>query len=216
MALKIALGLLLVGLILPALGWLGTGYLFLFAGFVLLIKTSCVARVLAAAVVALVLLVPGAIVNYFRLSGQEAARKCCAGSEVALLPGMEQEMHKRIAEERWTDASRILKEIQRTDPRRPGLDAASKQIQAGLAKQEAARVESDRQAKVVSGIAAAEKVVKDKTACDTPKAIADAWASLKLAKREDPGGRRRRPRRLASSVAARPLRQVSQGACSRS
>lgn len=188
MALKIALGLLLVGLILPALGWLGTGYLFLFAGFVLLIKTSCVARVLAAAVVALVLLVPGVIVNYFRLSGQEAARKRAAQeAQVALLPGMEQEMHKRIAEERWTDASRVLKEIQRTDPRRAGLDGASKQIQAGLAKQEAARVESDRQAKVVSGIAAAEKVVKDKTACDTPKAIADAWASLKLARREDPG-----------------------------
>ena len=66
------------------------------------------------------------------------------------------------------------------------LQAARERLRA--AKQR--RQDEQRRAAVLAAIEGAKRVARDKTLCDTPKAIADAWAELRDVRRTDPDYRR--------------------------
>jgi hypothetical protein len=184
-----ALALLGMGLLLPVFGsgWILAGYLLLAAGAAVLVRTSCLVRGVLGAFVALFLLIPGIAIHGAWQFRQEEARKLAVHEQqLARLPVLEQQMQQRISEGKWTEASQIHGEIKRIDQKRAGLDAAWKQIQPGLDKEKAERSEASRRQKLAASLVAAEKVVKEKGLCDTPKAIADAWNGVKLVTRKDP------------------------------
>lgn len=187
-ALKVGLLILALGLALPAFGLPGWGYLLLVASLVVLMQTTCLLRATVPIVLAGVLLVPGALVNVYRVAKrEEASKRAARQAQLDQLPTLEQDLQKRIAEGDWEHASRLLKQITAIAPdRAAGLAASSKQVDAGLAQQAAEKAETARRASRAAAVAAAERVAKDKSACDTPKAIADAWTQLKLTKRGDP------------------------------
>lgn len=215
--LKLALGLVGVALVLPFFGWILGGYVLLFAGLALLVRTNCLLRGGLAAIAALVLMLPGVLTYTTWEARKEEARKRAAHeAQLARLPALEQQMQQRIEEEKWAEASWLHAEIKRTDAKRAGLDAAWKQIQPGLAKQETERKEAERRQKLAAGLVAARKVAREKGLCDTPKAIADAWNGLKLATRADPEWRAavaataglERCRKAVDATLSRGLQQV--------
>lgn len=132
---------------------------------------------LAVALTALVALWSG-------LGAEEAMEKKRA-ADLARVPELVQEMETQIAEAQWGKASRLHEEISEIQPDHPSLAPAWAKISPELKRIEDELAEQQRARTVASSLDRARQVVEDDDLCTTPKAIAEAWDRLRLAKPND-------------------------------
>jgi hypothetical protein len=124
-------------------------------------------------------------------SAKAAAQKAAAEHAAKRIPELEASLTTSVAAKDWDTATKARDELKKLSPSHPAL--TSPELEAGIqqraaerAAEQAKRAEDDRARKIAQGIDQARKVSADKTMCDTPKAIADAWNLLRVAKRTDP------------------------------
>jgi hypothetical protein len=179
-------------MLLPSgLAW---GYWLAVIGLVIVFNTGWILRVAMACIAGLLLLIPALPVQNWweqRAKRAEAVRAAKAREEVRQaelerLPQLQQQLDGSILEAKWEEAAKLHDQVKKIRPDQPGLADAWAKIGPAVAVIREQRATEARRATLAQGLEETRKVVADKNLCDTPKAIAEAWKNLKVAKRQDP------------------------------
>ena len=120
-----------------------------------------------------------------RLASAAAAEKQRAAT-LARMPELEQSLRSQVAAAQWDEASKTQALIKGVKPDHPVLRETEGRIQAGITALRSKQAEDARREKVRVAVEQGQKVVADKSQCETPKSISDVWNGLRLVQRSDP------------------------------
>ncbi len=90
-----------------------------------------------------------------------------------------------VAQGNWQDADRLLGKVKELDPAIAGLPEIEAKAKPEIERVKAETAETDRRTSVVTGLAGAQRLLRDKKECKEPRSLAPVWDKLRVVRKGD-------------------------------